>query len=632
MRMDICAFFGVAPRGPAREPVMDPSSRECRPDPRADRKYRRTMPTVIESFDEYREHFGGFEGPGLLPYAVASFFEQGGLRAYVCRIVHDYAGPKNDERVALGAVGGASATTGPVGLRARSEGAWGNDLRATLDFQTKPVSIRFEPGHPGSIFVDGGQEVCAGTLLRFRYPGNTTALRFVTLFFERRRDDRPEADWEAVLESPLPGEPGGAEILEGHFAVDDGDGRSETFDHQGLSSQHPRWLAATLYYESSLLFPDFSWVESDIKPSGANAIPFSGGKDAFDEIEPEDFFDAGWVTGDEEPGDGIAALAPIDEISLVVAPDLYSPEPLAPMERVGDTKSLAGPAFETCVENRVQPTPQTGPPPGLDGLRLDPRTNLRQIVALQKRLVDFAMERQSFIVLLDVPPFLTLRQILKWRTTFDTSYAAAYHPWLLVARRDDDRDVLVRIPPSAPAAGIVARRENQNGLSFGPANALAAEVVNARELVPGPAHDELHQEGVNVFLKERGGIRLMGARTLSREAVWRQLSVRRLVTMIRRALERQMQWAVFEPNGESLQSEMRHMLTAFMRELFRGGAFRGATEEEGFFVKCDRELNDRQTLDAGRFIAHVGVAPAEPLEFIVLRLAREGDGTLLVRE
>jgi hypothetical protein len=40
------------------------------------------------------------------------------------------------------------------------------------------------------------------------------------------------------------------------------------------------------------------------------------------------------------------------------------------------------------------------------------------------------------------------------------------------------------------------------------------------------------------------------------------------------------------------------------------------------------ELNPQAIVDAGRLVAEVGVAPAEPLEFIVLRLSRDGDGTV----
>src|SRR5439155_805305 len=82
-------------------------------------------------------------------------------------------------------------------------------------------------------------------------------------------------------------------------------------------------------------------------------------------------------------------------------------------------------------------------------------------------------------------------------------------------------------------------------------------------------------QGVNVYLHERDGIRLTAARTLSRDPAWRQLSVRRLVTMLHRALEQQMQWAVFEPNTPSLRADIRHLLENFLRRLARANAFAG---------------------------------------------------------
>ena len=102
--------------------------------------------------------------------------------------------------------------------------------------------------------------------------------------------------------------------------------------------------------------------------------------------------------------------------------------------------------------------------------------------------------------------------------------------------------------------------------------------------------------------------------------------------MIRRALEQQMQWAVFEPNNARLRSEMRRMVTGFLRRLYRAGAFRGATEEEAFFVQCDEALNPGSVIEAGQLVTHIGVAPSEPVEFIVLRLLRDGDGTLTLED
>ena len=108
--MDVCAFVGVAPRGPVRVPVIDEQWRDDRPCVEPERPRRRTVAVAVESFDEYRRLFGGFEGPGLLPYAVASFFEQGGRRAYIARIVHEYGdAAKNAGGVAHGDVPGAGA-------------------------------------------------------------------------------------------------------------------------------------------------------------------------------------------------------------------------------------------------------------------------------------------------------------------------------------------------------------------------------------------------------------------------------------------------------------------------------------------------------------------------------------------
>lgn len=49
-------------------------------------------------------------------------------------------------------------------------------------------------------------------------------------------------------------------------------------------------------------------------------------------------------------------------------------------------------------------------------------------------------------------------------------------------------------------------------------------------------------------------------------------------------------------------------------------------------MRCDEALNPRAIVGAGRLITHVGVAPAEPVEFIVLRLLRDGDGTLTLED
>jgi hypothetical protein len=262
--------------------------------------------------------------------------------------------------------------------------------------------------------------------------------------------------------------------------------------------------------------------------------------------------------------------------------------------------------------------------------------DLDEIVTLQTRAIAFAESVGDLVALLDVPPGLDPARIRRWRGALGSSFAAAYHPWLRVAPRDEGRDIPGRspedLPPSAVAAGVLAERELAAGVPQGPANRLAAGVVDVLAALPPDLHGELHQSGIDCFVRERDGIRLTGARTLSADPAYRQLSVRRLTILLRRVLLAQMQWAVFEPNGPDLWREIRRLLTSYLRELYRHGAFRGASEEEAFFVRCDETLNPSWVQDQGRLCAEVGFAPAEPLEFIVLRIARGGDGTLNVDE
>jgi uncharacterized protein len=636
-RMDVCGFAGVAPRGPVRVPVVDEHWRDDRPCVEPERPRRRTVAVPVESFDEYRKLFGGFEGPGLLPYALATFFEQGGRRAYVARIVRDYTGTDatlNSAGVSSGILSGA---TPAAKLNARSEGSWGDKLQAGIQFSTTVLDVL--AGGISWLRLPADTAVGEGTLLRLTLPGGAQELRFVGFALEEA-DPTSTQTWLRVVVSPsLAAAPETAEVVEAIVDVDDGDGRREHFDRLGLDSRHPRWLATVLCYESGLIWPDASWAYDALTPDSVElvspapiAAQFSGGSDRYADIVHEDFFDTRWAPQNEDPGDGITAFAQLADLASLAVPDLYSPQPLPPTDSILDPVSVAGPDFERCVDLPPVAQEQDQAVVDLLGLQLDPASDLAEIIELQARVVDFAEQVSDFVALLDVPPGISHRQLLDWRAAIASSYAAAYHPWLQTARRDDSRDRLVAIPPSAVAAGIIARLEIAFGVPHGPANALAYEIVTVSERIAPAWHDQIHPLGIDVYLQERDGVRLTGARTLSRDAQWRQLSVRRLMIMLRRVLLRQMQWAVFEPNGPRLRARLTQLLRMYLRRLLQAGAFRGASEEQSFFVRCDDALNPPQVTDMGRLYAEIGVAPAEPLEFIVLRLSRDGDGTLTVEE
>jgi phage tail sheath protein FI len=64
---------------------------------------------------------------------------------------------------------------------------------------------------------------------------------------------------------------------------------------------------------------------------------------------------------------------------------------------------------------------------------------------------------------------------------------------------------------------------------------------------------------------------------------------------------------------------------AMLGDLFQRGAFAGTTAATAFQVVTDESLNTPQSIDQGRFIVELRVAPSRPMTFLTLRLVQTGD-------
>jgi len=634
-RMDVCAFIGVAPRGPAWVPVVDaqwPDDHRMVTDPA--RPLRRTVAVPVRSFDEYRRLFGGFEGPGLLPHAVASYFEQGGRIAWIARIVHQRAGAQLGDDCAVVRLDGPMTTS--VDFIARNPGSWGDRLRVDLAMSTTTLAFRLDGT---AISVAPATPVSVGCTLRFTDSVGVQTLSLVTGMQRIRDDQQARERWQLTLDV-VPAAPIRMELVEARLDIFDGLARREHFAHLALAPAHPESIANVLCRASSMIWPHPDWAGTRLVPADARVDTLRGsttlitpGADHWSDIVGDDFFDALWTPADEAPGNGLTAVANGRQITQVVLPDLYLPAQWAADETVDIAGSGgSGSEFARCVDIVAPATATSVAPSALTGLILDPRTaaGLDAIIAFQQRVVSFCEQTTDHIALIDVPPGMSQGRIEQWRAAFDSSWVAAYHPWLIPTRRDADETDSGearrrQLPPSAVAAGIVARREFERGIQFGPANEIAREIIHFAEPTRPERADALHPQHINCFSRQPDGIALLAARTLARDTDWRQLSVRRLMLMLCRTLRVETQWAVFEPNGPALWRDLKHAIESLLRRLFRAGAFAGRTEAESFFVRL---ITEPSRLDQGQLLVEIGVAPAEPLEFILVRLRRDGDGTL----
>jgi phage tail sheath protein FI len=107
---------------------------------------------------------------------------------------------------------------------------------------------------------------------------------------------------------------------------------------------------------------------------------------------------------------------------------------------------------------------------------------------------------------------------------------------------------------------------------------------------------------------------------MSSDPIWKYVNVRRLFIFVEQSIDRGTQWVAFESNAETMWAHVRRLVTNFLRELWLTGALVGATEDEAFFVKCDRTTMTQDDIDNGRFICLIGMAPAKPAEFVIFRI------------
>lgn len=648
-RLDVAAFVGVAVRGPAYAVVQDPDVLEGEP-------FRaRSVPTPVESWEDYCDLFGGMEGPGLLPHAVASFFAQGGRRAYVVRVVAPLRRPHRTDdhkgsyvlhpgvdRAPLGCarfrVGGCAGWR----VWARDEGSWGNRLTVQVRLTVRPLDAVLEPdgspdGRPTALALPPGVAVLPGATLRATTTDGSSApeyRRVVAL----RRPGPGQTGVRALLDAPLDSASTLGvrrfDVVEAELEVTDTDParpRSEQHAALGLHPTHPRWVVDVVNTSSQLVQmppgtpPGLPLLDGQQLPSAPGPVPVrhtAAGVDRWEQLRPEDLF------GDDDPGQrgGIQAVLPsqvAQEVASLLVPDLYAPGQPAQAAASLPAKVAAG--FVPC--GPPSPDTEVAPPVvELAGLRLDPTdpADLQQIVERQQRVVAVA-EQGGLVAMLDVPPRLLPDQVLSWRGRFDSSYAAAYTPWLSVP---DGARGLVRLPPSAPAAGLVAHTELVHGLALAAANEVLIGVVDVERVIGPDEHGILHQRGVNVCRPDVDGIRLTAARTLSTDAAWRQLTVRRLLMVLERTVRRQLQWTVFEPDDGLLRDGVHRQLEGLLGSLFEQGCFAGSTAAESYFVSTTTGRDHAREADKGRLLVEVGVAPAEPLEFIVLRVAVQAEGDL----
>lgn len=524
-------------------------------------------PEFVSSFADFNRKFGGYLPESVygeyryLAYAVEQFFANGGTRCFVMRTMPSDAAP-------------AKMSSNGVTIAAKSPGKWGNDIKVLVTNSTKGktnVLEAVDEASGGKLYtVANGSIFAVGDQVAIKNGGKIASYNRIASVQGNTITFETPVKEDLVDTATVPKKVIVTCELDMEIAYKD---NVETFEGVSFNENEPSFIAKKLS-KSTLV----DVTVNKLSVSGAPLSVFStsldkekvlvllsNGSDGGKNGVTDDIFMG--VDGGPGKRTGLAAFKELNNVSIMAIPGVTSN-------------------------------------------------------AVQAALVTHCTNTGSCFAVLDIPrDIVKPMEVLQVREKIDSDYAAMYHPWITVY------DVLnkkpANIPPSGAICGIYARSDVERGVHKAPANEVIYNCLGLYCLYNKAEQDILNPAGVNLIRALPGqGIRVWGARTCSSNSLWRYVNVRRLFIFLEESIKANTNWAVFEPNDESLWSRVSRTLKAFLRDMWRSGALVGATEAQAFYVNVGRDTMSQSDILNGRLICEIGVAPSRPAEFVIFRITQ----------
>jgi phage tail sheath protein FI len=193
-------------------------------------------------------------------------------------------------------------------------------------------------------------------------------------------------------------------------------------------------------------------------------------------------------------------------------------------------------------------------------------------------------------------------------------FAAIYFPWIQVV--NPLTGATEYWPPAGHVMGIYALTDQTRGVYKAPANVAIAGALGLQFQLTNADQGPLNLLGINILrvFPEQSQPLVWGARTTSTDSDWQYVSTRRLFTYLELSIEQGIRWAVFEPNNAMLWGSLKRTITEFLNRVQNDGGI------ISFYVRIDSTLNPPSTQALGQLYIEVGIQPAYPAEFIILRI------------
>ena len=230
-------------------------------------------------------------------------------------------------------------------------------------------------------------------------------------------------------------------------------------------------------------------------------------------------------------------------------------------------------------------------------------------------------DNNSLFPILDMPMGSTVKETKEYRKSISAKGGCLAYPWGKM--NDPLTNSLKAVPTCGHVMGVYARTIEERGVHKAPAGVDAIVRGFVEMELPLTQNDVavLNPVGVVCIMsRPNAGIVIWGARALTSDTSMRYVSDVLINYNIKRSLYNGTQYAVFEPNNETLWGSVTATCKAFLESLRQNGTLKG-TAEEAYYVTCNATNNTDDSINAGQLNIEIGYAPVKPAEFVIIKLA-----------
>lgn len=532
-------------------------------------------PVLINSFDEYLKTFGGFDTEGVLPLSIYSYFKCGGKECVVTRVAHESASCAELE---------LPCQKGALKLKATTPGTWGNYLCTKLWYEYEKIenSITQIDSEGNYIEMENIENLVSGDVIEINLGEGRTFSRQI----ERIESNRIYFTYPLHLFKKYASKKDKFILKKVFFSViiSTKNKKNETYLHLSMNKNDERYVINYINNRSVVCQITDEESSGVVKPVYCEYA--KGGCDGIADITAGDFI--GHYKGIND-FTGIGTFESRNDIALICCPDL---------------------CWILNMSGKTQ------------------EEKLMNYEAVQKAMAIQAERFPGRFAILDTPDFFDTYQTINYAKKMNTDFAASYYPYVnVIDPLDATGCKTIKIPPSGAVCGCIAMTDGEKGVYHAPANCVLQGSVGLSKKITQGEMGELYDNNVNVLKYFPGsGVKIWGAKTLSKSNDWRYISVRRTFSRISSAIKNGTQWAVFETNDKNLRKRLVRQVSGFLLDLWMKGYLAGSTAEQGFYVRCDEELNPIENIDNGILTFEVGLAIVKPAEYFQITITAEKDG------